>query len=128
MAKPPELWAFILANALLFITGCLLTALSYLAYYQNPRASSYRYSTVGFAFIVLGGLISPVYRLGIRSDYHLDASQRLLLQSAEAILLALGLGLLFYAVVRHDRSSSTVGGAGSADSDFYDADDQWHRN
>ncbi|WP_227356675.1 hypothetical protein [Haladaptatus salinisoli] len=128
MAKPPELWAFILTNALLFITGCLLTALSYLAYYQNPKKSSYRYSTVGFAFIVLGGLISPVYRLGIRSDYHLDASQRLILQSAEAILLALGLGLLFYAVVRHDGSSSTVGGVGPADSDFYDADDRWHRN
>lgn len=126
MTRPPELWAFILANALLFLTGCLLMALSFFAYYQHPRESSYRYSTIGFAFIVLGGLISPVYRLGIRSDYHLNASQRLLLQSGEGILLAVGLGLLFYAITRHGAGSPPVDERNAGDTDSNGADNHWH--
>lgn len=103
-------------------------ALSFLAYYLHPRKASYRYSTIGFTFIVLGGLISPVYRLGIRSDYHLDATQRLLLQAGEGILLAMGLGLLFYAITRHDASSSSVNDHDATDTDLFGVDDQWHND
>lgn len=123
MAKSPELWLFILANALLFVSGSVLLVLSFLAYYHNPFTTSYRYSTLGFGFIVLGGLASPVYRLLIRSDYHLNASQRLLLQTGECILLAIGLGLLFFAITHHDPGSSTKDGYESLETDLYEFDE-----
>ena len=106
MAKSPEFWAFILSNALLFVSGSILLALSFLAYYRHPRYTSYGYSTIGFGFLVLGGIVSPVYRLLIHSNYHLNVHQRLFLQSGENVLVAIGLGLLFYAITRHDPPSS----------------------
>lgn len=123
MARSPELWLFIFANALLFLSGSVLLALSFFAYYRNPRVRSYRYSTIGFAFIVFGGLASPVYRLLIRSDYHLNAAQRLLLQSVEGILLAIGLGLLFYAITRHDPGSSPGNDHDSLETNLYEFDE-----
>lgn len=128
MAKSLELWMFIMSNALLFISGSILLVLSFLAYYQNTSVTSYRYSTIGFAFIVLGGIIGPVYRLLVRSDYHLNAQQRLLLQSGESILLALGLGLLFYAITRHDPRSSTTGDSGSFATDFRELDEKGYED
>jgi hypothetical protein len=123
IARSPELWAFILSNALLFVSGSILLALSFLAYYQNPRFTSYRYSTIGFGFLVLGGLASPVYRLLIRSNYHLNADQRLLLQSGENILLAIGLGLLFYAITRHNPRSSMRDDHESMETNLYEFDE-----
>jgi hypothetical protein len=105
MAKPLVLWLFILANTLLFITSSIMLLLSSFAYYRYPRSVSYRYSTIGFGFIVLGGLVPPVYRLFIQSSYRLNVTERLLLQSGEGLLLAIGLGLLFYAITRHDSRS-----------------------
>lgn len=123
MARSPELWTFILSNALLFVSGSILLALSLLAYYQNPHTTSYRYSTLGFGFIVLGGLASPVYRLLIRRDYHLNAHQRLLLQSGENILLAVGLGLLFYAITRHNPRSPNRDEYESIETNLYEFDE-----
>ncbi len=123
MARSPELWAFILSNVLLFISGSILLVLSSLAYYQNPRSASYRYSTIGFGFIVLGGIVGPVYRLLIRSDYHLNVSQRLLLQSGVSILLAVGLGLVFYAITRHNSGSSSAGDYEPIERDLYQIDE-----
>lgn len=125
MARPPELWVFILANMLLFIMSSILMTLSFLAYYQNPRSASYRYSTIGFGLIVLGGLIDPVYRLFFRSDYHLNATERLLLQSGEGLLLAGGLGLLFYAITRHESNSSPTDGYSTPfETNFSEFDEQ----
>ncbi|WP_266082749.1 hypothetical protein [Haladaptatus caseinilyticus] len=126
MAKSPELWAFILSNALLFISGSILLALSFLAYYQNPRSKSYRYATTGFGIVVLGGIVSPVYRLLIRNDYQLNASQRLLLQSGKNVLLAVGLGLVFYAITRHDPGSPTMGNQESIEMGLDEFDEQRH--
>ena len=106
MAKPPELWAFILANTGLFIISSVLTALSYLAY-RESEGGSYRFATVGFGFVVLGGLVEPTYQLGVRGDYHLNGTELLLLQAGEGILIAFGLGLLFYAITRHGDGSAS---------------------
>ena len=124
MARPLELWAFIFANTLLFLISMLLMSLSFIAYYQNPRVKSYKYSTIGFGFIVLGGLVDPVYRLGIRGEYYLNGTGRLLLQSSEGVLLSIGLGLLFYAIMRHDVRPSSMDGSDSMDTNIYGFDEQ----
>ncbi|MFH5797267.1 hypothetical protein [Haladaptatus sp. CMAA 1911] len=128
MARSLELWVFIMSNALLFVSGSILLVLSLLAYYQNTSSRSYRLSTIGFGFIVLGGIVSPVYRLLIRSDYHLNAHQRLLLQSAESILLAVGLGLLFYAITRHDPRSPGKDGSGPFATDFRELEEKGYED
>lgn len=100
MANSPELWAFVLANTGIFIMSSVLTALSYLAYRQSDGQSSYLTSAFGFGFVVLGGLIEPVYQLGVRSNgtYGLNTTELLWLQAGEGTLIAIGLGLLFYAI------------------------------
>ena len=121
MSKPPELWAFIIANTGIFLAGGVLTGLSYLAYRQNRRQASYRFATVGFGLVVLGGLVEPAYQLGIRGDYHLDGNEMLLLQSGEGAIIAMGLGLLFYAILRQDVSPTSDGSYPSdlVDEDYY---------
>ena len=106
MDKPPELWAFILANTGVFIVSSVLTAITYLAYRQSRGRTSYRGATIGFGFIVLGGLVEPLYQLGVKGDYLLDGTELLLLQTGEGILITLGLRLLFYAIIHHDSQSS----------------------
>lgn len=109
MARP-ELWAFVLANTGLFIVSSVLTGLSYLAYRRDGR-SSYKFTTIGFGFVVLGGLVDPLYQLGVRGDYNITGSELLFLQTAEALLIASGLGILFYAITRYtangERTTST---------------------
>lgn len=106
MANPPELWAFVLANTGLFVISSVLTGLSYLAYRQSNGQASYLRATVGFGFIVLGGLIEPAYQLGVRGDYNLDGTELLVLQTGEGVLIAFGLGLLFYAITAANSGSS----------------------
>ncbi|MFC6824105.1 hypothetical protein [Halopelagius fulvigenes] len=109
MSKPPELWAFVIANTGLFVASGVLTALSYVAYRQSGGDSSYRTAALGFGFVVLGGLVEPVYQLGVKGgDYSLTGSELLVLQSGEGALITLGLGLLFWAIVNHPGSASAA--------------------
>lgn len=112
MPRPPELVAFLLANAGLFIVSSLLTVLTYFAYRRSERRTSYRLATVGFGCVVLGGLVDPVYLLLTPGDTYLHSSELLVMQAGESILIAMGLGLLFYAILRHDSGSrlESVGG------------------
>lgn len=110
MSEPPELWAFVIANTGLFIASGVLTALSYVAYRQSGGDSSYRAATVGFGFVVLGGLVEPVYQLGVKGEYSLTGSELLVLQSGEGALITLGLGLLFWAIVNHRPESASAAG------------------
>lgn len=109
MARP-ELWAFVLANTGLFIVSSVLTGLSYLAYRRDGR-STYKFATIGFGFVVLGGLVEPLYQLGVRGDYNIAGNELLFLQTAEALLIASGLGILFYAITHYtangERTTST---------------------
>lgn len=109
MDRPPELLAFAFANALLFAASSVLTGVSYLAYRQSGRQRSYRFATVGFGFVLLGGLVEPVYQFGVRGDYHLTGTELLWLQTSEGLFIAAGLGLLFWAIVR--RETGTGSGA-----------------
>lgn len=105
MAKP-ELWAFVLANIGLFTVSSVLTALSYLAYRRNDRQSSYKFASIGFGLVVLGGLVEPLYQLVVRGDYNITGGELLLLQTSEGLLIASGLAILFYAITRHTPASS----------------------
>lgn len=102
MAEPPEFWTFTVANVLMFGFGATLTTLSYYAYRSTGRKPSYFRSTLGFGLITIGGLAEPIYQLGLKGDYHLGGRELLALQTAEALLTGLGLGLLFYAIYIHD--------------------------
>jgi len=107
MAKPPELWVFVLANASLFIVSSVITALCYLAYRQSGGQRSYKIATLGFGCIVFGGLVAPVVQLWHSIDYTLNGDQILLIESAETTFLAVGLGLLFYAITQHDSGTAS---------------------
>ena len=108
MAEPPELWAFVFANTVLFVFSSLLAVLSYVAYRQSDGQQSYLTAVLGFTAVVLGGLIEPTYLLGVKSGYDLTGVEVLLLQTSESALIAAGLALLFFAIVRH-RSGRSPG-------------------
>lgn len=118
MTKPPELWAFILANALLFLISSLLAVLSYIAYRQSKGKRMFLTATAGFWLVVLGGLVEPLYQLGMAGDYNISGTELLWLQTGEGILIASGLGLLYFAIY-----NSGSGGA-TTDYDTRQADDQ----
>ena len=101
----PELWTFVLANVSLFVVSSVLTGLSYLAYRRSDDRSSFRFASVGFGLVVLGGLVEPLYQLVVRGDYNITGSELLLLQTGEGFLIAGGLGILFYAITHHRTNS-----------------------
>lgn len=100
MARP-ELWAFVLANVGLFVVSSVLTGLSYLAYRRDDGRPAFKFASIGFGLVVLGGLVEPLYQLVVRGDYNITGSELLFLQAAEGILITAGLGILFYAITRH---------------------------
>ena len=106
----PELWAFVLANASLFVVSSVLTGLSYLAYRRSDSRASYRFASLGFGLVVLGGLVEPLYQLVVRGDYNITGGELLLLQTGEGFLIASGLGILFYAITHHRTGTSASGG------------------
>lgn len=106
MSESLELWAFVLTNAGLFVVASLLTGLSYLAFRQSGGQRSYAVAAAGFALVVFGGLVEPVFHLGSWVDYVVSREQILLIEAVETIALSTGLGCLFYAIARHGAPSS----------------------
>jgi len=100
MAEPPEFWAFLVANSVLFVAGGVLTGLSYRAYYRVGR-SGLGLAAGGFALVTVGGLLELAYQLGLRQDYHLGGRESLALQTVESLVIATGLGVLFFALSRY---------------------------
>lgn len=100
MARP-ELWAFVLANVGLFVVSSVLTGLSYLAYRREDGRPAFKFASIGFGLVVLGGLVEPLYQLVVRGDYNITGSELLFLQAGEGVLITAGLGILFYAITRH---------------------------
>ena len=56
--------------------------------------------------VVLGGLVEPVYQFVVWDTSQLNATELLWLQAGEGILIAMGLGLLFYAITHHESEPS----------------------
>lgn len=101
MAEPPELWAFVLANLFVFGFGATLTTLSFYAYRVHERRSSFLLSTVGFGVLTIGGIVEPLYQLGLKGDYLISGRELLVLQTIEGVFVAIGLGFLFYSIYIH---------------------------
>ena len=108
MTNPPELWAFVLANFALFLVSSVLAVLSYVAYRQGNGQTSFLFATLGFGFVVFGGLVEPVYQLVVRGNSTLSGTELLWLQAGEGVLIATGLGSLFYAITNHSSESSSA--------------------
>lgn len=106
MAEPPELFAFVASNLIFVGFGCLLTALSYLAHRSRSEDATFRTAAVGFGLLALGGAVEPVYELGLVGGYRLAGRELLALQTAEGVLLALGLGMLLFSIVGYDAVPS----------------------
>ncbi|WP_144906377.1 DUF7521 family protein [Halobellus captivus] len=92
---------FVLANILQFAFGVSITGISYWAYRSNHRKASFRNSTVGFLFITVGGVLAPIYELGIKSDYTITAQELLKLQIIEGTVIGVGLAFLLVSVYSH---------------------------
>lgn len=94
----------LLVNGVVFLFGCLITGLSYLAYRDAASPRSFRWSTLGFALITVGSTVEPVYQFGIRRDFDIGAAEILRLQALEGVFIALGLILLFASVYGYGTS------------------------
>lgn len=101
MAEPPEFWTFLASNVLLLLLGGVLTFLSYQAYKRNRENRSFLWAMAGFSAITLGALVEAIYELGIRGSYELGGRELLALHTVEGVLIAVGLGALFYSLTRY---------------------------
>lgn len=117
MGEPPEFWVSTVANLLVVVFGALLTTLSYYAYRSRRATPSFRNATLGFGFITAGGIVEPLYQIGIRGSYELSGREMLAMQGFEGGLMAAGLGLLFWAIVSYRRPSQPDSVAAPLDSD-----------
>lgn len=104
MSNPPEFWAFAIANIVSAGFGIILTVLSFIAYRQTGRVDSFRNATIGFGLITIGLLVEPSYQIGWKADYNLLGTELLALQTVEAVIFGLGLGMLFYSIYTHRRT------------------------
>lgn len=106
MDNQMRMCAFLLASTGMFLISSLLTGLSYIAYRQSEKRSTFLVATAGFGFVVLGGLVDPVYLSVVKASYHLAREELLWLQTGEGVLITVGLGLLFYAITNHASAST----------------------
>lgn len=111
MIGPLSLSVLLLLNGVVFLFGCLITGLSYLAYRDAASPSAFRWSTLGFGMITLGCVVEPVYQFGFRRDFDIGTTELLRLQALEGVFIALGLILLFASVYGYGTRSLDEGTA-----------------
>lgn len=120
MADLYYILAYATANVALVMICGVLAGLSFSAYYRRPGQRSYLLTGLGFSSIGLAALGESMYTLVVEREFLLSSSEFLLLQAGEDIFSALGLGLLFLAIVRHQPGSSEAGNiAASSDEQKY---------
>ena len=102
-------WELLIAATVIqFLFGIAITALSYTAYHLSARATIFKLSTIGFLLVSVGGILAPIYELGIKGDFTITAQELLVLQILEGTVIALGLGLLLLAVYSYGRPEKRV--------------------
>lgn len=100
MTNPPELWAFLLSNALVLVLGGILAGLSGAAYRRDGRRS-FGLAAIGFGLVTMGSMVEAVYELGIRQSFALGQQELLALHAVEGIVIACGLAALFYSLEQY---------------------------
>ena len=92
MAEPPELWTFLVTNAIILVIGGALAAFSFVAY-RRDHESRFLVAAIGFALVTVGGGgVEPFYQVIFKDGYALAGRELLAMQSVEAFLVAAGLG------------------------------------
>lgn len=94
-----EIIGFVAVNILTLIFGGILSALSYRAY-SRRKIKSFKIATIAFVIITIGSVIEAIYEIGVRRSFELSGQELIILHSAESLLLAIGLGLLFYSILQ----------------------------
>lgn len=97
MAEPPEVLAFLVSNLVVLCFGTILAVFSYVTYRRHD-GEHFRYAAIGFGLVTLGGLTESIYQFGVKGSYWLGGRELLAVQSAEGLLIGLGLALLFYSI------------------------------
>lgn len=100
MANSPELWAYLLSNAVVLLLGGVMTALSGAAY-RRADERAFAVASAGFALITFGSLVEAIYELGIRQSFALSTRELLALHAVEGAVVAVGLAALFYSLRRY---------------------------
>lgn len=99
---------FVIANVAVFAFGLIITGLSYRAYRSSARKTAFRNATLGFLLIPVGGVLAPVYQLGIKADYSISARELLELQIIEGTLTAAGIGFLLLSIYTYNVHTRRV--------------------
>lgn len=107
MAEPPELWTFVAFNLLVLLFGGILAGFSYVTY-RRKGSTHFGYAALGFGFVTLGGVTELLYQVGWKGSYLLGERELLTVQSVEALLMGLGLGLLFYSIYTFSPQRRTL--------------------
>lgn len=89
---------FVLMNFLTLLLGGILSILSYRVY-RRRKTRSFKVATIGFVTITVASIIEAVYEIGVRRSFELSGEELILLHTVESLLLAAGLGLLFYSIM-----------------------------
>ena len=116
-----RLGVFLVANLLQFAVGIGITGLSFLAYRSSGGKPAFRNSTLGFLLITIGGVLAPVYQIGIKGDYSVTGRELLELQILEGTLITIGLSLLLYSIYSFNTRSNRL--SADPDSEAYEFGD-----
>ena len=105
MTETTLIGLFVAVNLAQFAFAGTITAVSYWAYRSTGRRSSLRYATIGFLCITIGGLLAPIYELGIKSDPEITMQELLTVQIVEVTVIGVGLALLLYSIYGYDTGT-----------------------
>lgn len=87
------------SGLLLLVVGGVIMSFCYRAYRRRGNRS-FLIALLGFGSITVGGLLNTVFEVGIGSPYYLTHLDFIRLQMVETGLIALGLLVLVYSIVR----------------------------
>ena len=94
-----EAVAFGVSNVVVFLLLALLASIAYRAY-RREEATSFLVASAGFSFLAFGSVTEAVYEFGVNGGYQAFGRELYLLRTAEATLLAVGVGLLLASLYR----------------------------
>ncbi|MFB6179994.1 MAG: hypothetical protein ABEI77_09755 [Halorientalis sp.] len=106
MSSSPAVLTFLFVNTGLFVVTGFLAFVSYFAYTESDGQRSFLLSMLGFILILCGGLVEPVYQLGLHANETLEPSKILLAGSVEDVLFGVGLFVLFLAITSHETDTT----------------------
>lgn len=99
-AAPIQFAVFLALKGIILVGGGALAAVGFGVYRRTGNAT-FRRAAVGFAMVTLGATVDAVYGIYevlFRRQYALTGVELLAVNTVESLLIAGGLGLLFYSI------------------------------